>query len=369
MTTPNFSIPELAAAQAQKHVTVNQALRVVDTAMNLTVIRRDFTDPPVSPAAGAKYIPAATAGGAWTGRENEVAAFVNGQWVFFQPQEGWRCYDQTLNQLLVFDGSSWAPLDAVSSGSLADGSVLELGVNTGADSTNRLAVKSDAILFSHDDVTPGSGDIHISVNKDGAANDAGFVFQTGFSTRAIFGLLGSDEFALSVSANGSAFNPALTIHPGTGNVAIRAGADANNALLVSGESSLFTNSGDLRFTFSKGATGDDCALTFQSNFSGRALIGLLGSDDFAFTVSPDGSAYTQALVIDKDDAAVSFPQHPKFAGFTNFQQYNAADAWFQVSINDTTGRHNDQGALSSGIFTAPHDGYYVFGGGAEFELN
>ena len=41
MATTNFSIPELAAAQAQKHVTVNEALRVVDAAMNLNVIRAD----------------------------------------------------------------------------------------------------------------------------------------------------------------------------------------------------------------------------------------------------------------------------------------------------------------------------------------
>lgn len=59
-----------------------------------------------------------------------------------------------------------------------------LGVLTTADGANRLAVKSDGVLLSHDDVTRGSGDMRVALNKSAAGNDLGFVFQQAFSTRA-----------------------------------------------------------------------------------------------------------------------------------------------------------------------------------------
>ena len=47
--------------------------------------------------------------------------------------------------------------------------------NINADASNRLAVKSNAALFSHDDVTPGTGDLLIKMNKAAAARDARLV--------------------------------------------------------------------------------------------------------------------------------------------------------------------------------------------------
>src|SRR5581483_10258991 len=94
----------------------------------------------------------------------------------------------------------------------------KLGINTTADNTNRLAVKSDAILLSHDDVTPGTGDLRITINKSAAGKDAGFTFQDGFSTRALFGLLGDDNFTIKVSPDGSAFHQGMSIDKSTGHV-------------------------------------------------------------------------------------------------------------------------------------------------------
>jgi len=51
-TTPNLALPELIAAQAQKHVTVNEALRALDALVQLAVLDRDLTAPPGSPAEG-----------------------------------------------------------------------------------------------------------------------------------------------------------------------------------------------------------------------------------------------------------------------------------------------------------------------------
>jgi len=359
MATPVLGLPELESAQSQKYLTVNQALQRLDVLVNLTVFNRTVTAPPVSPSAGHRYIVAANATGAFTGQENNIAAYIGSNWIFFTPSEGWRAYDQGANQFIVFNGSAWVSA-GLSSSALSDGSVTLLGVGATPDTTNRLSVESPGVLFNAE-----TDDFTLTLNKAATGDTLQLLFQEGYSTRAQFGLLGNDHFAFQVSPDGSAFNLAITIDKDTGNVAIGAGSDANNRLLVSGESMLFTNSGDLRFTFSKGATGDDCALTFQSNFSGRALIGLLASDDFSFTVSPDGSTYTQAILIDKDDASVSFPQLPKFSAYLNFGQNYTAGAWRVLEQNNT--RHNDQSAWASNLFTAPHDGYYLFGAGATFE--
>ncbi len=279
--------------------------------------------------------------------EFKVAVKDNGAWVLLTPQEGWRAWVKDTNRNVVFDGSVWG-----------DGQAW-LGIGGGQPDANaRLVVISPTVNFIHD-----GDDMIINVNKAASGDKAIFSFLDNWSGRALFGLNESDAFSLSVSADGSAFHPAMNFHPGTGHVGFNGfTADTNNAIGAKGTAFLFdAETDDCRFTFNKVAAGDDAALTFQSNYSGRALIGLLGSDDFSFTVSPDGSSYTQAILIDKDDASVSLVQHPKFFGYCNYDQYNAADAWFTVDINNA--EVNDQGDLSGGVFTAPHAGYYMFGAG------
>ena len=50
----------VSASQAQKEVTVNTALRLIDALMNTSIIDKDLTTPPGSPSEGDVYIPAAT---------------------------------------------------------------------------------------------------------------------------------------------------------------------------------------------------------------------------------------------------------------------------------------------------------------------
>ena len=89
--------------------------------------------------------------------------------------------------------------------------------------------------------------------------------------------------------------------------------DTGNKLSVSAPTVLFSNSGDMRATISKGAVGNTAAFNFQDNFSTRVQFGLLGNDDFTIATSPDGSAFQNGLVIDSSGAA-SFPNSSGFAG-------------------------------------------------------
>ena len=90
-------------------------------------------------------------------------------------------------------------------------------------------------------------------------------------------------------------------------------ADADNPFAAKLNKALWTalssgegGDGDLRFTFNKTGASDVLSLLFQSGYGGRAEFGLIGDDDLRLKVSPDGSAWSEALRIDKDDARVWF---------------------------------------------------------------
>ncbi|KAF0171201.1 MAG: hypothetical protein FD162_3129 [Rhodobacteraceae bacterium] len=56
------------------------------------------------------------------------------------------------------------------------------------------------------------------------------------------------------------------------------------------------------------AAGNDAAFAFKTGFSARALIGLLGNDNFSFKVSPNGSSFFDAIVVDRTNGQVELPQ-------------------------------------------------------------
>lgn len=87
--TAHLGLPMLEAAQAQKHVTVNEALVRLDALISLSVRSRLSNTPPVSPMEGDRYIVGSNATGAWTGEDDTVAVYLNGYWVFLEPQAGW----------------------------------------------------------------------------------------------------------------------------------------------------------------------------------------------------------------------------------------------------------------------------------------
>ena len=88
-----------------------------------------------------------------------------------------------------------------------------------------------------------------------------------------------------------------------------AAADAWNRLSVNTPAVLLNNAGaGIEATVNKAAAGNDAAFAFKTGFSARALIGLLGSDDFSFKVSPDGAAYFDAMLIDRNSGRVELPK-------------------------------------------------------------
>ncbi len=206
--SPNLHLPYLQEAQAQKHVTVNDALRSLDAVIHINIADKDLTAPPPGPADGERYIVAPAATGTWAGMDGKVAAFQDGAWIFYTPAEGWLVWIADEDQLYVHDGTSWK---AVGDSDLQN--IAALGVNTTADTTNKLAVASAAVLFNH----TGAGVQH-KLNKAAAEDTASVLFQNSFSGRAEFGLLGDDDWHVKVSPDGSTWHEAFIVDRNTGDV-------------------------------------------------------------------------------------------------------------------------------------------------------
>lgn len=108
-TTPSLALPLLAAAQAQKHVTHNEALLQLDALVQLAVIDRVHGAPPAAPVPGDRYLVAAGATGDWTGHAGEIALY-DGAWSFLLPRAGWRVFVAAERMTLVHTGEAWADL-------------------------------------------------------------------------------------------------------------------------------------------------------------------------------------------------------------------------------------------------------------------
>lgn len=219
-TSTHLKLPFILPAQAGKHITHNEAIAALDTLAQLAVLDRDLSTPPSSPATGARYIVGPSPTGPWSGKTNQIATHDGAIWLFHAPEPGWLAFVLDENGLLAWSGSAWQPTLGL------DATAAKLGLNTAADGTNRLAVKSDAILLSHDDVTPGSGNVQLKLNKAGAGQSASLLYQTGFSGRAELGTTGDDKLHLKTSPDGTTWHEALVVDPATGHIGIGTAAPA-----------------------------------------------------------------------------------------------------------------------------------------------
>ncbi len=107
-TTPRFALPLLAVAQAQKEVTHNEALTLLDALVHAAVEAGPIAAPPVDPEEGQCWIVGTAPTGTWTGQANSIAIRTGGGWRFAPPREGMRATRLTDGAQLRFDGAAWA---------------------------------------------------------------------------------------------------------------------------------------------------------------------------------------------------------------------------------------------------------------------
>jgi hypothetical protein len=252
-TTPRASVPLLSAAQAQKHVTHNDALLELDALLYCRILDRDITDPPAIPVDGDTYLVKATGTGLWAGQDGNIAFCVDGGWRFYAPFEGLTAFIADEAVMLVYTASGWA--DWASIVNLQN--VPQLGVNTTADATNKFATKSPALLFDNT-----GGGVQAKMNKNAAADTASILYQTNYSGRAEIGLTGDDDFHFKVSPDGASWHDAIAIDAATGRVGI-ATNNPSATLDVAGGMNALNAMGTM-------VTGNNTGNSFAATGSGSA---------------------------------------------------------------------------------------------------
>ena len=222
--TPQLKLPLLQPSQAQKHVTVNEALTALDALVQLGVISSALNAPPTLSAEGDRYIVGAAPTGAWAGMARRVAAWTNGAWVFYAPLDGWVAWDKAAAAALVFSVNNW---QAFGGGGGTINTLPELGINILPDATNKFAFSGTNALMT------SAGSLDLTLNKAAVGNDASVTFKSGFSARALVGLLGNNNFSIKVSGNGTTFATPLIANATTGKVSTF-DATANGFTLTDG---------------------------------------------------------------------------------------------------------------------------------------
>lgn len=106
--TDRLGLPLLAAGQAQKEVFHNEALALLDLAVQACVVAVGRDTPPTSPAFGQCWIVGSTPAGPWAGHTCSLAGWTQGGWRFVAPWPGMSAWDQASSQLVRFDGGTWS---------------------------------------------------------------------------------------------------------------------------------------------------------------------------------------------------------------------------------------------------------------------
>ncbi|KPQ05697.1 MAG: Protein of unknown function (DUF2793) [Rhodobacteraceae bacterium HLUCCA12] len=217
--SPRLSLPYIQAAQAQKHVTVNEAIQLLDLLVQLVVEEFDATLPPSLPQDGQVWAIGETPGGVWAENAGMLAAWVQGGWLFWPPVEGCRAWGRTQAEWRIWHDGGWQrPITETAN-------LPGIGINAGHDTTNRLAVSAPATLLSHD----GSGH-QVKINKATSADTASVLFQTGWSGRAEMGTSGGDGFAIKVAQDGDTWHTGLALDPASGQAQLPMGAEIAGAI-------------------------------------------------------------------------------------------------------------------------------------------
>ncbi|WP_298358459.1 DUF2793 domain-containing protein [uncultured Litoreibacter sp.] len=215
--TAKLKLPLVAAAQAQKHVTVNEALVAIDAAVQLNVESRTLGSPPLVVVDGESYLVPVGAVNAWDQQDGKIASFVNGGWRFLTPDTGWQMWVEDEVVRLTFDGADWVENVLATSANKAAirAEVIELDFDVGAgggsvDTATIIPPNSSVFAVTGRVLTTITGDLSDwSLGIDGAETryGSGLGLGSGSWLRGVTGhpVTYYTPAALRLTANGGSF--------------------------------------------------------------------------------------------------------------------------------------------------------------------
>jgi len=198
--TEKLGLPYMLPAQAQKHITHNEGLQILDAVIQLTLQSLTVLPPPIAPKDGQAWFITPPASDTWQAHDNEIALWQSGGWKFLKPQNGWRAWIEDVSTFKIWYDGAWHSLQTQTQ------NLPQLGINSTADETNRLSLNSAASLFDHE----GAGH-QVKINKQAPAHTGSIIFQTNFSGRSEIGTAGNDDFQIKVSPDGDKWQTAMQV--------------------------------------------------------------------------------------------------------------------------------------------------------------
>jgi hypothetical protein len=124
--TTRLGLPMIAAGQAQKDMTHNEALALLDMAVQASVVGVGANEPPPDPQPGNGWVVGTDPAGAWAGHAQALASWTGGGWRFLRPGEGWSVWHLGERVPVRFENNAWqveAPRPAIATpqgGSIID---------------------------------------------------------------------------------------------------------------------------------------------------------------------------------------------------------------------------------------------------------
>lgn len=107
--TARLQLPYILTSQAQKEVTHNAALNLLDVFTRPSVLEMDKDTPPGSPSAGDCYIVGGSPTDDFVGHENEIACYTANGWIFAAPFKWLDVVNEDDDTRYAYDGSAWVP--------------------------------------------------------------------------------------------------------------------------------------------------------------------------------------------------------------------------------------------------------------------
>ncbi len=190
--TPRLALPLIEAAQAQKHVTVNEALSLLDAFAQPVATSATAAAPPASPAEGACYLVPAGASGAWAGAGGKLALWSGGAWTFRAPFRGMVAFIADEGRLALYDPlRGWATARAISPHGAAT-----------------------AEIVLEEEVTLAGGFVNTAI----AIPDRAVVI--GVSTRTTAAVAGATSYSCGIAGDTAKFGGGLGVAQGATNVGV-----------------------------------------------------------------------------------------------------------------------------------------------------
>lgn len=191
--TPRLALPVIEAAQAQKHVTHNEALMLLDALVQLAVESRTLAAPPGAPADGVCYIPAAGASDAWNGWDGQIAVFNGGAWRKITPLSGLKAWIKAERLTVTYEDGVWR-----------DGVAL-----TAHGGRVTLRAKEEELTLAG---------AYVETADAAFIPDRAIVL--GVAARTTLAITGASSYAVGTAGNTTQFGDPLGVAPGSSNVGV-----------------------------------------------------------------------------------------------------------------------------------------------------